>query len=55
MLLALPGWEDSAGSRVEITRAMDIGVPVYYSIKHLLNSEKCLIQAQMELGDRVFG
>ncbi|HOK45183.1 MAG TPA: DUF4406 domain-containing protein [Bryobacteraceae bacterium] len=34
-VLVLPGWETSKGTRAEIARAEELGIPVYYSIEDL--------------------
>ena len=35
VVLVVPGWEHSRGTRAEIARAIDLGLPVWYNIKDL--------------------
>jgi len=34
-VLVLPGWEKSKGTLVEIARAKELGIPIYYSLQEL--------------------
>ena len=36
MMLVLPGWEDSIGTKKEIERAKELNIPIYYSLDDLL-------------------
>ena len=38
--LLLPGWEHSPGSRAELERAKELGIPAYYTIKELVSNER---------------
>lgn len=37
-LLILPGWETSGGTKREIARAEELGIPVFYSLEELFGS-----------------
>lgn len=39
MMLVLPGWEDSVGTRKEIERAKELNIPIYYSLEDLFIAE----------------
>ena len=35
-VLVVPGWEDSAGTKKEMVRAHELGIPVYFSLGELI-------------------
>lgn len=37
-VLLVPGWEDSAGTKAEIHRAIDLGIPVFDTIEELMEA-----------------
>jgi len=37
-VLVLDGWENSSGTKAEIARAKELGVPVYYTLDYLVIS-----------------
>jgi hypothetical protein len=36
VLLVLPGWEKSYGTKLEIAKAEELGIPIFYSINSLM-------------------
>jgi hypothetical protein len=39
-ILVLPGWEKSKGTLLEIARAKELGIPIYYSLQELNEKNK---------------
>ncbi|HUX79897.1 MAG TPA: DUF4406 domain-containing protein, partial [Alphaproteobacteria bacterium] len=36
-MLVLPGWQKSKGTIAEITRAVELDIPIFYSLSDLIN------------------
>lgn len=39
VVLVVPGWEESVGTKKELARAKELNIPVYYSMAELLVAE----------------
>ena len=39
VVVVLPGWDESKGTKAEMKRAKELGIPIYYGVNQFLMSE----------------